>query len=189
MSRRPRHMWMRFAYLGILLAVVLVALLGSGGGSENSSLATLAKGASQTFKLASITQLLLMSFLSPVFTAGAITQERDAQTFNILISTPLSNAQIVIGSLASRLFFVIVLLMAGLPIFLTTMIYGGVTTGQIMRSFAISGGTAVAHRIVGYHDQHDSGRYASHHLLVFPGDWSVPGDCVGVGGGTGMRPG
>ena len=142
MSRRPRHMWLRFGYLAILLLVVITALLTTGSSSD-ASLTALAKGASQTFMLASVTQLALMCFLAPVFTAGAITQEKDAQTYNILISTPLSNAQIVFGSLMSRLYFVIVLLLAGLPIFLTTMIYGGVTARQILLSFAISGGTAV----------------------------------------------
>ncbi len=43
----------------------------------------------------------------------------------------------------SRLYFVVVLLLAGLPIFFTTMVYGGVTQGQILRSFAIAGATAV----------------------------------------------
>jgi len=78
-----------------------------------------------------------------VFTASAITQERDAQTFNILLSTPLSSAQIVFGSLMSRMYFLIVLLLAGLPIFLVTMVYGGVTTRQILESFAISSATAM----------------------------------------------
>ncbi len=142
MSRRTRHLWLRFGYLAILFAVVMVMLLTrSSGGSV--SLADLAKGASVTFMVASITQLGLMCFLAPVFTAGAITQERDSQTFNILLSTPLSNAQIVIGSLLSRLYFVIVLLLAGLPIFFSTMIYGGVTTDQILMSFSIAGSTAV----------------------------------------------
>lgn len=139
-SRRSRHLWLRFAYLAIILAVVMVGLISS---STTGSLAQLAKGASRTFWLASVTQLLLMCFLAPIFTAGAITQEKDAQTYNILISTPLSNAQIVIGSLMSRLYFVFVLLLAALPIFFTTMIYGGVTTGQIVRSFALAGATAL----------------------------------------------
>jgi len=142
MSRRSRHLWLRFGYLAILLIVVTITLLAAGT-TRGASLGDLAKGASQTFMWASITQLLLMCFLAPVFTAGAITQERDAQTYNILISTPLSNAQIVIGSLLSRLYFVIVLLLAGLPIIMTTMVYGGVTQGQIFRSFAIAGATAV----------------------------------------------
>jgi len=128
-------------YLSALLAVVLFSLLTSGG--QHSSLTDLAKSASQTFAWASSAQLLLMCFLAPVFTASAITQERDAQTFNILISTPLTNAQIVLGSLMSRLYFVIMLLIAGLPIFLMTMVYGGVTTRQIIESFALSGSTAI----------------------------------------------
>ena len=89
-SRRVRHLWLRVIYLSALLAVVLFSLLTSGG--QHSSLTDLAKSASQTFAWASSAQLMLMCFLAPVFTASAITQERDAQTFNILISTPLTNA-------------------------------------------------------------------------------------------------
>lgn len=141
-SRRPRHLWLRAAYLGALLAVVLTSLFVSISG-QSASLAELAKGASQTFKFAATTQLALMCFLAPIFTAGAITQERDAQTFNILLATPLSSAQIVFGSLMSRLYFVLVLLLAGLPIFLMTMVYGGVTSRQVFESFALSGSTAL----------------------------------------------
>jgi len=140
-SCRTRHLWLRFAYLAVLLIVVLVALT-SNVQMRTGTLADLAKGASTTFKWASITQLALMCFLAPMFAAGAITQERDAQTFNILLSTPLSNAQIVLGSLTSRLYFVFMLLVAGLPIFFITMVYGGVTANQIIESFAIAAGTA-----------------------------------------------
>lgn len=141
-SRRARHQWLRFAYLAVLFFVVVFSLVPTMSG-ETASLSDLAKGASQTFKFASLTQLALMCFLAPAFTASAITQERDAQTFNILLSTPLSGAQIVLGSLMSRLYFVFMLLIAGLPIFLITMLYGGVTTSQIAKSFALSGATAL----------------------------------------------
>jgi len=141
-SRRPRHLWLRFAYLGIIAAVVLWLQLASAT-EKNASLTELAKGASQTFQYAATTQLLLMCFLAPVFTASAITQERDAQTFNILLSTPLTSGQIVLGSLMSRLYFVIMLLLAGLPIFFMTMVYGGVTSRQIYESTALSAATAV----------------------------------------------
>jgi ABC-type transport system involved in multi-copper enzyme maturation permease subunit len=141
-SRRSRHLWLRAAYLGALFAVVVFSLIASTSG-ESASLADLAKGASQTFKWASITQLALVCFLAPAFTASAITQERDSQTFNILLSTPLTSAQIVFGSLMSRLSFVLMLIIAGLPIFLLTMIYGGVTTSQVFESFALAGATAI----------------------------------------------
>ncbi len=141
-SKRVRHLWLRAGYLVVLLAVVGFALLQNMGG-VGASLTDLAKGASRTFMYASYAQLFLMCFLAPVFTASAITQEKDAQTFNILISTPLSSAQIVLGSLMSRLYFVIMLLLAGLPIFLITMVYGGVTTRQVLESFALAGSTAI----------------------------------------------
>ena len=141
-SRRSRHLWLRAGYLSALLLVVLFLLITAMTG-ESGSLTDLAKGASQTFMWASVAQLAMMCFLAPVFTAAAITQERDAQTFNILLSTPLSNGQIVFGSLMSRLYFVVLLLLAGLPIFLVTTAYGGVGTAQIFESFALSGATAV----------------------------------------------
>lgn len=141
-SRRTRHLWLRVGYLTAMLVVVVFSMFAAASGGH-ASLADLAKGASRTFQWASFTQLALMCFLAPVFTAGAITQERDSQTLNILLSTPLTNAQIVFGSLMSRLYFVFMLLLAGLPIFLVTMIYGGVTMSQIFESFALAGSTAL----------------------------------------------
>src|SRR5208282_5878209 len=79
---------------------------------------------------------------APVFTAGAITQEKDSQTYDILLSTPLSNGQIVLGSLLSRMFFIIALLISGIPIFATTQIFGGVAINSIVESFMIAAATA-----------------------------------------------
>ncbi len=140
-SRRIRDLWYRFGYLLILFLVFLFSFMGSSS-QMSGSLSEVAKTATQIFTFVSWTQLLLMCFLAPVFTAGAITQEKDAETFNILLTTPLSNAQIIFGSLLSRLFFVIMMLFSGLPIFCITMLYGGVTFRQILLSFTIAGATA-----------------------------------------------
>lgn len=143
-SRRIRHLWLRIGYLVILFLVVLAVVIGKITGAASSTpLNDLAKAFSDVFETVAYVQLGLMCFLAPVFTAAAITQERDAQTFNILLTTPMSNAQIVLGSLCSRLYFVIMLLLSGVPIFCITMIYGGVTLPVIFRSFAIAGATAV----------------------------------------------
>src|SRR5205085_1488731 len=82
------------------------------------------------------------AFLAPVFTAGAITQEKDSQTYDILLSTPLTNGQIVLGSLLSRLFFVVTLLISGIPVFSITQVFGGVAISAIAYSFAIAAATA-----------------------------------------------
>ena len=58
------------------------------------------------------------------------------------MATPLTNGQIVLGSLLSRLFFIVALLISGIPIFSITQIFGGVAIGSIVRSFGIAAATA-----------------------------------------------
>lgn len=140
-GRRIRHLWMRTAYLGILAAIVIIGVLIMQSGE--SSLADLAKNATQVFNIVAQVQLLMVCILAPLFTAAAITQEKDSQTYNILLSTPLTNGQIVFGSLLSRLYFVFMLLVAGIPLFCIMMVYGGVTGEEIILSISLAGATAL----------------------------------------------
>ncbi|MGD8451081.1 MAG: ABC transporter permease subunit [Phycisphaerae bacterium] len=142
-SKRTRHLWARLIYLVALFVVLLVAGTGMLQSAQGRSLAELAKNSTQTFIWVSLVQLFLMCFIAPVFCAGAITQEKDANTFHILLTTPMTNGQIVLGSLLSRIYFVWVLLLAGLPIFCITMIYGGVTTSEIFQSFGLAACTGL----------------------------------------------
>jgi ABC-type transport system involved in multi-copper enzyme maturation permease subunit len=139
-GKRTRHLWARVLYLVVLFVVMLVVTTNM---LKSASLVELAKQSTNTFMYVSLVQLFMMSFIAPVFTAGAITQEKDANTFHILLTTPLSNAQIVLGSLFSRIFFVWVLLLAGLPIFCITMIYGGVTTAEVFQSVGLAACTGL----------------------------------------------
>ena len=140
-SKRLQHLWVRVLYLVVLFCVMMISQMSDSG--SGNSLGELAKSSSRIFQGVSILQLAMMCFLAPIFTAGAISQEKDAETFNVLLTTPLTNAQIVLGSLLSRLYFVIMLLVAGLPIFCITMLFGGVTSSQIFMSFGIAGCTAL----------------------------------------------
>jgi len=106
------------------------------------SFSALTKTSGQIFQQMSYVQLALVALLAPVFTAGSITQEKDSQTYDILLATPLTNAQIVLGSLLSRLFFIVALLISGIPIFSITQIFGGVAISAIAISFGIATATA-----------------------------------------------
>jgi ABC-type transport system involved in multi-copper enzyme maturation permease subunit len=141
-GKRRRDLFIRCGYLGLLIGVVVFSLLSGTGNFAGMSLDDLAKVSAQLFRTTSYWQLGLVAFLAPVFTAGAITQEKDSQTYDILLATPLTNAQIVLGSLLSRLFFVITLLISGIPIFSITQIFGGVAIASIAYSFAIAAATA-----------------------------------------------
>jgi ABC-type transport system involved in multi-copper enzyme maturation permease subunit len=141
-GRRPRHFWIRLAYLSVLALVTVFGVIWAyqAGGS---SLADLAKRASQVFERVCMLQLAMVCILAPIFTAGAITQEKDSQTFDILLSTPLSNGQIVLGSMLSRLYFVFMLLLAGVPLFCIMMVYGGVTGERIAQTIGLAACTAL----------------------------------------------
>src|SRR5687767_14117794 len=141
-GRRTRDALIRCGYLGLLIGLVVVLLMSSGESLGSGDLTALAKTSSQLFQGMSYLQLFLVALLAPIFTAGAITQEKDSQTYDILLATPLTNGQIVLGSLLSRLFFVIALLVSGIPIFSITQIFGGVSINSIARSFGIAAATA-----------------------------------------------
>jgi ABC-type transport system involved in multi-copper enzyme maturation permease subunit len=139
-GKRRRDLFIRCAYLALLIVVVILSITNKNLG--DASLAELAKTSVNVFQSLSYFQLALVALLAPVFTAGSITQEKDSQTYDILLSTPLTNGQIVLGSLLSRLFFIIILLISGIPIFCITQIFGGVSTGSIFVSFLIAAATA-----------------------------------------------
>jgi ABC-type transport system involved in multi-copper enzyme maturation permease subunit len=148
-GRRLRHAFVRWGYLGLLVLVLLVSLVSSPSGSApgaaggGTALSDFAKSSSRVFSAISYVQLGMICLLAPVFCAAAITQERDSRTYNILLATPLTNAQIVLGSLFSRLYYVVALLLSGAPVFAITLLYGGVTASSIALSFAIALSTAL----------------------------------------------
>ena len=138
-GKRIRDLVIRCLYLGVLVLVVLFLL----GNTSTGNLSELSIQSARIFSNLSYLQLLLVALLAPIFTAGAITQEQDSQTYDILLATPLSNGQIVLGSLVSRLFFVFALLVSGVPIFSITQVFGGVAIGDIVLSVAIAATTAL----------------------------------------------
>lgn len=141
-GKRRRDLFIRCGYLGLLVLVVVLSLLPELGSATSGGLAGLAKMSASLFQHMSYLQLALVALLAPIFTAGAITQEKDSQTYDILLSTPLTNGQIVLGSLLSRLFFVVALLVSGIPVFSITQIFGGVAIISIVLSFLIAAATA-----------------------------------------------
>src|SRR5256714_7789170 len=140
-GKRKRDLFIRCGYLGLLITLVIFSLITSSNAISGMSLSALASESGAIFRRMSYLQLGLVALLAPIFTAGAITQEKDSQTYDILLTTPLTNGQIVLGSLMSRLFFVIALLISGIPIFAITQIFGGVAIRSIVLSFAIAAAT------------------------------------------------
>jgi ABC-type transport system involved in multi-copper enzyme maturation permease subunit len=142
-SQRSQHLWVRMGYLGALVLLMLIGLLSGSGMGGDVSLTDLAKSGTWVFAVISYGQVVLVCLLSPLFMAGAIGQERAGQTYNILLTTPLSNLQIVLGSLSGRLFFIMALLLGGLPLYAVLLIFGGVPVWSVLVSFTVAACTAL----------------------------------------------
>ena len=136
-SRRRQHMLVRMAYLGLLVCLVVLGLL-TGGGllAENVGLNALARSGAQLFRWIAYGQVIGVCLLAPLFMAGAIASEQSGKTYNILLTTPLSNLQVVLGSLLGRLFFILTLLLSGLPLFAVVLVFGGVLVDRCWRPLA-----------------------------------------------------
>lgn len=144
-SRRTRHLYIRAGYLAVLILVLLWSLIARLGAGE-LDYRELAINAAGSFTFIAYLQLGLICILTPVFMAGAIAQESSPRTWEVLLTTPLTAGQIVFGNLLGRLFFIIALLVAALPLFALTQYFGGVPIRAIFGSFAVS---AFAATVVG----------------------------------------
>jgi len=138
-SRRTRHLWIRSGFLALLMVAMLFGMVG-----QSSSLRELAQRGATAFTALSFVEVTLICVLTPLFMAGAIAQEANPQTWEILLTTPLNRVQIVIGNLMGRLFFVLALLVGALPLMMSTQFFGGVPPTAVWGSFMISACTALA---------------------------------------------
>jgi ABC-type transport system involved in multi-copper enzyme maturation permease subunit len=77
-------------------------------------------------------ELLLVCFIAPAFTAGAISGEREHQTYDLLRTTLLTASQLVFGKLASALSYILLLLIAALPLQSLAFLLGGVALEEVI---------------------------------------------------------
>lgn len=71
-------------------------------------------------------ELLLVIFLAPALTSGAISGEREQLTYDLLLTTPLRPARILWGKLVAALSYLFLLVFAAVPLFSVVLIFGGV---------------------------------------------------------------
>lgn len=96
------------------------------------------------FAVLTILQMALVLFITPSLTAGAISSEREKQTLNILLTTTQSSTQIIIGKLLSSVAFLVLMLIAGLPLYSLVFLFGGVSPSQLISIFLFYLVTVVA---------------------------------------------
>lgn len=79
-------------------------------------------------------QMMLVIFIAPAFTAGAICGERERQTYDLLRTTLLTARSLVTGKLISALTYVVLLMLAAVPLESLAFLLGGVAIEEIVLS-------------------------------------------------------
>jgi ABC-type transport system involved in multi-copper enzyme maturation permease subunit len=77
-------------------------------------------------------ELLTVSFIAPALTAGAISSEREHQTYDILRASLLPARSLVFGKLFTALSFIFLLLFAALPLQSLAFLFGGVAVEEFL---------------------------------------------------------
>jgi ABC-2 type transport system permease protein len=79
-------------------------------------------------------QVILVTFIGPSFTAGAVSGERERQTYDLLRTTLLSANAFVMGKLISALSYVFLLIIAAIPLQSIAFLLGGVSPIELILS-------------------------------------------------------
>ena len=85
---------------------------------------------------------VLVLVLAPALTSGAISQEREKQTLELLVATPLSTTGMVISKLLSALVYLFLLILASIPVASVVFTFGGVGPDDVLRAYVLLFATA-----------------------------------------------
>jgi ABC-type transport system involved in multi-copper enzyme maturation permease subunit len=80
-------------------------------------------------------QLSIVALLTPLFTAGAIADERERRTLDLLVTTSMSDQEIILGLYAGRMANLGLVFLTGLPIFSMMPFLGGVDPISVLTTF------------------------------------------------------
>lgn len=94
-------------------------------------------------------ELVMVSFVAPALTSGAISSERERQTYDLLRVTLLPARQIVLGKFLPGLLFVILLLFTSVPMQGPAYLIGGTSWQEIILATLLLIVTAAAFSALG----------------------------------------
>ncbi len=142
--RRGRLYVARADYVSALLVLMCTAWLLLAGTQLVRNVSDMARFGVMLFQILAPLQLALAVFFSALLAASGVTQEKDRRTLVLLLLTNLTNSELVLGKLLASMLNVLVLLVASLPLFMLSVLFGGVSFDQIARVFAVTLATALA---------------------------------------------
>lgn len=133
-----RSIKMSFAIMGInafLAMIVLLVMLSNSmsgvmSGYDYSSLSYL-------FPILGCVECGLLSLIVPIITSGSISGERERQTLDIMLTTPVSPFSIALGKLGSAMMVVMMYMITSIPVMAIAFVLGGMSWWALLGLFAM----------------------------------------------------
>ena len=125
-ARSAKLCWGLFAIAMGLTLVMGFAMLIIKSESEGFYASNVYKNLTALFPAVSITEMVVIAIMSPVLTAPSITSEKERQTFDILMTTPMRSMSIVLGKIAIGVIRILFYAFSTLPILAIPFVLGGV---------------------------------------------------------------
>jgi ABC-2 type transport system permease protein len=133
--------------LGCLTSMVYYAynasVSGPGGAVDTADLGR------TVFATVVLIELFMVVFITPAFTAGAISGERERQTYELLRTTLLPARRLVLGKLVSALTYMLLLVLSAVPLESLAFVLGGVVLEELLLALVILLVTAFAFAVFG----------------------------------------
>ena len=82
-------------------------------------------------------ELMLIIFIVPALTAGAITTERERKTYDLLQTTLITKATFVVGKMQSALGYIVLLLLSAIPLQSIAFLFGGVSEQELILALLV----------------------------------------------------
>ncbi len=145
--RSPAAMMVYILLLGGLGWAIFSAMAASARNSYNQGQA--ANYGQNLFLYLILFQVVLLAFITPALTAGAISGERERQTIDLLFVTRIPPFSIIWGKLLASMSFVLVLLLLSVPIFSLVFLFGGIELDQVAEAFLVTAVSGLTLGILG----------------------------------------
>ena len=88
-------------------------------------------------------ELMLIIFIVPALTAGAITSERERKTYDLLQTTLITKASFVVGKMESALGYIMLLLLSAIPLQSIAFLFGGVSESELILALVVLAVSAI----------------------------------------------
>jgi ABC-type transport system involved in multi-copper enzyme maturation permease subunit len=94
-------------------------------------------------------ELMIVAAITPSVTAMSISGEKEKQTYEMLLATPLSPNSILWGKLIAALGYVLLLVFAAIPLSSVVFVFGGVALREMVKALIVLVVVAVMFGVIG----------------------------------------